>query len=74
MKTKVSGMSVPDELVHRMKAAADPKKEGLSICVETIERLKDIEGVHGVHIMSIGWEEVVPEIVERSGVGPNNRS
>ena len=74
MKTKVSGMSVPDELVARMKGASDPKKEGMTICVETIERLREMKGVHGVHIMSIGWEEVVPEIVERSGVGPSCRS
>jgi methylenetetrahydrofolate reductase (NADPH) len=70
MKTKVSGMSVPDELVERMKAAPDPKKEGVQICVETIERLKAIKGVHGVHIMAIGWEDIVPSIVEMSGLLP----
>jgi methylenetetrahydrofolate reductase (NADPH) len=73
MKTKVSGMSVPDQLVERMKSASDPKKEGITICVETIDRLKEIDGVHGVHIMSIGWEEMVPEIVQRAGLGPNHR-
>jgi methylenetetrahydrofolate reductase (NADPH) len=70
MKTKVSGMSVPDEMVERMKAAQDPKKEGVRICVETIERLKAIKGVHGVHIMAIGWEDIVPSIVEMSGLLP----
>jgi hypothetical protein len=47
MKTKVSGMSVPDEVVDRMKNAADPKKEGVKLCVETIDRLRSIPGVHG---------------------------
>jgi methylenetetrahydrofolate reductase (NADPH) len=70
MKTKVSGMSVPDELVERMKAASDPKKEGIRICVETIERLRSIRGVHGVHLMAIGWEEVAPSIIEQSGLLP----
>ncbi|MBI0582774.1 MAG: methylenetetrahydrofolate reductase [Methanomassiliicoccus sp.] len=70
MKTKVSGMSVPDEIVDRMKDAADPKKEGIRICVETIERLKEMPGVHGVHIMAIGWEQMVPAIVRESGLSP----
>jgi len=70
MKTKVSGMSVPDEVVERMKGAQDPKREGVRICVETIERLRQVKGVHGVHIMAIGWEDIVPEIVELSGLSP----
>lgn len=70
MKTKVSGMSVPDEVVERMKSAADPKKEGVRICVETIERLRSIEGVHGVHIMAIGWEDIVPTVVGECGLVP----
>jgi methylenetetrahydrofolate reductase (NADPH) len=70
MKTKVSGMSVPDEVVERMKSAADPKKEGVRICVETIERLRAVGGVHGVHIMAIGWEDIVPAVVQECGLAP----
>jgi methylenetetrahydrofolate reductase (NADPH) len=70
MKTKVSGMSIPDALVDRMKGAADPKKEGIKICLETIEALKSMQGVHGVHIMAVAWEEKVPEIVQGAGLWP----
>ncbi|KQM12122.1 methylenetetrahydrofolate reductase [Methanomassiliicoccales archaeon RumEn M1] len=70
MRDKVSGMSVPDEVVERMKGAPEPRKEGVRICLETIERLRSIRGVHGVHIMAIGWEDIVPEIVERAGLSP----
>jgi methylenetetrahydrofolate reductase (NADPH) len=70
MKNKVSGMIVPDPIVERMRAAKDPKEEGIQICVEQIERLKSIEGVHGVHIMAVQWEEKVPEIVRRSDLRP----
>jgi methylenetetrahydrofolate reductase (NADPH) len=45
-------------------------EEGLTICVETIERLKKIEGVAGIHIMAIEWEEKVEEICERAGLLP----
>lgn len=71
LQTGVSGMIVPDAMVERLKKAEDPKKEGVEICIEQIKYIKEnIKGVHGVHIMAIAWEEVVPEIVERSGLYP----
>ncbi len=72
MKEKVAGMEVPDEIISRMKAAGKEKakEEGLKICVEQIQRLRQIEGVHGIHLMAIEWEEVVHEIVERAGLLP----
>jgi methylenetetrahydrofolate reductase (NADPH) len=45
-------------------------EEGINICLETIERLKEVKGVSGFHIMAIEWEEKVPEIVERAGLFP----
>ena len=72
MKNKVPGMDVPDDLVKRI-AGVDKKKqaeEGITIAVESIERLKAVEGVRGFHIMAIEWEQKVPEIVERAGLYP----
>ncbi len=72
MQNKVPGMDVPQEIVDRM--ASVPKEqqaeEGIKICVETIQRLKEVEGVAGFHIMAIEWEEKVPEICERAGLLP----
>ena len=70
MQNNVSGMIVPEELITRIKGAQDKKKEGIKIAVETIQRLREIEGVAGVHVMAIAWEEVVPEIVESAGLYP----
>lgn len=72
MKTQVPGMDVPDELIDRLRGVPKEKQseEGIRICVETIERLKQIPGVRGVHIMAIEWEEKVREIVERAGLLP----
>ena len=69
MRDQVAGIIVPDEHVRRMANAQDPKAEGLAICVEQIRRLRDIEGVAGIHIMAIEWEEKVAEIVEKAGLG-----
>ncbi|MGB9887845.1 MAG: methylenetetrahydrofolate reductase [Moorellales bacterium] len=64
----VPGMIVPDAIIERMKKASDPKAEGVEICVEQIQRLRSIEGVAGVHIMAVMWEEIVPTIVEKAGL------
>jgi len=72
MKNRVPGMDVPDDVVKRMSGVAKEKQpeEGLNICVESIQRLKEVEGVRGFHVMAIEWEEKVPEIVERAGLHP----
>jgi methylenetetrahydrofolate reductase (NADPH) len=72
MKNRVPGMEVPDDVVKRMAGTPKEKQadEGINICVETIQRLKELEGVKGFHVMAIEWEEKVPEIVERTGLYP----
>jgi 5,10-methylenetetrahydrofolate reductase len=70
MRDYVSGVTVPDAVVTRMEQAPDAKAEGLKIAVEIIEQLKEIPGIHGVHIMAVGWEDIVPEIVKQAGLLP----
>jgi methylenetetrahydrofolate reductase (NADPH) len=70
MRNNVAGISVPDELIARMESAKDPKKEGINICIETIEKVKSIEGVRGIHLMPIGWESTTPEILASTGLLP----
>lgn len=70
MKKNVPGLDVPDEIIERMQSAEDPKQEGISICIDVIKKLREIEGVSGVHIMAIEWEEAVPKIIEKTGLLP----
>ena len=83
MATKVPGMDVPDEIVQRMSGAIKGipreerearrvawQEEGINICVEIIQQVREIPGVSGVHIMAIEWEEAVPLIVEKAGLLP----
>lgn len=69
---RVPGMDVPDEIIKRISDVPKEKQaqEGIDICVESIQRLKEVEGIKGFHVMAIEWEEKVPEIVERSGLYP----
>jgi methylenetetrahydrofolate reductase (NADPH) len=72
MKNRVPGMDVPDEIVKRLADTPKEKQaeEGITICVEAIQRLKEVKGVAGFHVMAIEWEEKVPEIIERAGLYP----
>ena len=72
MKKMVPGMDVPDALIDRIKGVEKEKRseEGIKIAIETIQQLKEIEGIHGVHIMAIEWEEMVPRIAEEAGLLP----
>jgi methylenetetrahydrofolate reductase (NADPH) len=72
MKNKVPGMDVPDEIIKRMAGVPKEKQpdEGIKISVEAIERLKEVEGVKGFHLMAIEWEEKVPEMAEKAGLLP----
>jgi len=70
MRDYVAGLTVPNELVERMENAEDAKEEGVKITLEIIERLREIEGVHGVHVMAVAWESIVPVLVERTGLYP----
>src|SRR6056297_499066 len=72
MQKRVPGMDIPDHVVKRMSDTPKDKQpaEGITIAVESIQRLQECEGVSGFHIMAIEWEEKVPEIAERSGLHP----
>ncbi len=70
MKNNVPGLDVPDEIIKRLEGVKSKKAEGINICLETIEQVRKIEGVAGVHLMAIEWEETIPEIVERAGLLP----
>lgn len=70
MRDYVSGVSLPDEIVTRMGDAKDPKEEGTQICMEIIEQLKEIEGIHGIHIMAVAWENIIPVMVKQAKLWP----
>ncbi len=70
MNKYVAGMMVSQEYIDRLEKAEDVKAEGVNIACEQIEYLKKMEGIAGVHIMAIAWEEIVPEICKRTGLNP----
>ena len=68
IRNNVPGVHIPDAVVARLAGASSQKKEGKRICIETIQQLREIEGVSGIHVMAYRQEETVAEIIEQSGV------
>jgi methylenetetrahydrofolate reductase (NADPH) len=71
MHEEVPGVTIPEKLLKRMEAAGDgAEEEGVHIALELIEAIKNKPGVNGIHLMAVGWEEIVPRIVTEAGLLP----
>lgn len=68
LNEEVPGVIVPKHIIERMERAIDPEEEGVQIALEIIDRLKRTPGIAGIHIMAVGWESVVPRLVQESGI------
>jgi methylenetetrahydrofolate reductase (NADPH) len=72
MKKMVAGMDIPDAVIKRI--ADEPKEKqaqkGIEMCIEQIQELKEMEGIAGIHVMAIEWEEKLNEIIGGAGLLP----
>jgi len=68
MLAHVPGVHIPENILHRLDNAVDPKREGIQICVELIRTLRGVKGVAGVHIMAHRNEDLIPQILRDSGL------
>jgi methylenetetrahydrofolate reductase (NADPH) len=71
MSAEVPGVVVPETVLKRMSEADQAGKaaeEGVQITLELNEKIRGKQGVHGIHIMAVGWEEIVPRIVTEAGL------
>jgi methylenetetrahydrofolate reductase (NADPH) len=74
--TQVPGVVVPDSILKRMDdadakgGAPAAQAEGFQIALEIIEKIKGKQGIHGLHIMPVGWEDVIPRLVTEAGLLP----
>jgi methylenetetrahydrofolate reductase (NADPH) len=70
LRDRVAGFNIPESIMNRLKSVSEDQQqsEGLRICVEQIKSLQKVKGLKGVHIMSVGNEERIPEIIEQAGL------
>lgn len=72
MKFHVPGVDIPEDIYQRMKRAVDSKEEGYNLALKLINEIKNIKGVHGLHITALFWEEKIPHLVKDSGLYPRS--
>ncbi len=66
---EVPGIILPASIIKRMEAAGDGAEEvGVTIALEIIERIRAKKAVNGIHLMTVGWESIVPRIVTDAGL------
>ena len=72
MRQNVPGVVIPDEVIARLKGVPSDKQrlEGKQLCIDIVRQVREIPGVHGIHIMAYRQEELVQNIVEESGLLP----
>jgi 5,10-methylenetetrahydrofolate reductase len=71
MNHRIPGVFVPDKVLKRMESAhekGNEQEEGVQIALELIEKIKVKQGVHGLHIMAVGWDEIIPRIMKDAGL------
>jgi len=67
---KIPGVRIPEKILKRFENASEESYEelGIEIALEIIEKIKTKQGINGLHLMSVGWETVVPRIVADAGL------
>jgi len=64
----LAGITPLKSLKMTEKHATDPKQEGYKIALELINELKHINGIHGIHITALFWEDIIPSLIKESGL------
>jgi methylenetetrahydrofolate reductase (NADPH) len=74
MREKLYGALIPEGIVARLERAADPKSEGMRICIELMRELAETPGIAGVHVMAPQNHAALAEVIAGSGLRGRARS
>ncbi len=68
MNERIQGVDIPDDLIEKIAAAGEDKEAivriSIEIAADTIRGLRSV--TKGIHVMAIGWEQHIPEMLEQS--------
>ena len=79
MLSKMPGVYMPQRIIQRMdyaNTAGTAQEEGIQIALELISQIKKYhgQGVNGIHLMPVGWDDVVPRIIKEADLLPQSYS
>ena len=63
MNKNLFGIDIPEPLIKRLENSKNETQEGINICIELIEKYKEIDGVHGIHLMGYHQEEQIASVI-----------
>lgn len=70
LRDHLPGSRVPEWVIERMERAENPEQEGVRVAAELTRELLAVEGVRGIHLMSVGWTKAIPWVAEAAGLLP----
>ena len=75
MANEIAGMDVPTNIIKRLRGLDRDRQreEGLELCVEIAQEIRQVEGVAGLHVMAVGWTSIIPQLIQRLGLSPAER-
>ena len=73
LKEHLQGAVIPEKIIRRMEQAQVPEQEGIRVCVETIQKLREIPGISGINLMTPGDPATLIEVIRLAGLEPQSR-
>jgi methylenetetrahydrofolate reductase (NADPH) len=68
MRTNIPGIHIPDHIIHRLEKVDEQEAEAVNICVELVQKFREIEGVSGIHFMARSRAHIIFSIIKRSEI------
>jgi len=68
LRNNLRGSLVPKKVIRRLEQASNPEQEGVAICGEIMQEIREIPGISGVHLMTPGDPVTIPAAIDASGL------
>ena len=72
MDANLFGVNIPEAVIKRIEGSDNEKLEGQKICIELLEQFKEVDGIHGAHLMGPRQEQSIADLVSNAGLGVDN--
>jgi methylenetetrahydrofolate reductase (NADPH) len=72
MQYNIPDIEIPLSLIEKLEKSLDPQETGLEITLELIQKVRNLPGVSGMHVMALGWEKILPRLLSEVGMKVTN--
>ncbi|NIS81088.1 MAG: hypothetical protein GTO14_12970 [Anaerolineales bacterium] len=68
MQEHIPDITIPANVAKQLENSANSEETGLKLAQELIEKVRQRSDVSGIHMMSMGWEEILPRLLQELGL------